>query len=118
MRQQQDAFGAEALGFLRVLDGHAGRTTGAGEDRDEAVAGVDRGLDDVRIFLGLQGEEFTRAARGEERGGSVRSEPLQALGVAGGVEVAVRLEVGDREGEQSGREDLLEFEGGHGTKEG
>ena len=118
MRQEQDALGAEALSFLRVLDGHARRAARAGEDRDESVAGVDRGLDDGGVFLGFEREELTRAARGEERGGAVGREPLQALGVAGGVEVAVGLEVGDREGEQSGGEDLLEFEGGHGTKEG
>ena len=116
VRQEQDAFGPEAFGFLRVLDGHARRAAGAGEDRDEPVAGVDRGLDDGGVFLGLQGEELTRTARGEERGGAVGREPPQALGVAGGVEVAVGLEVGDREGEQSGGEDLLEFEGGHEWK--
>jgi hypothetical protein len=118
MGQKQDALGAEALGFLCVLDGHARRATGAGEDRDESVAGIDRGLDDGGVFLGFEGKELTRAARGEERGGAVRSQPLQALGVARGVEIAVGLEVGDREGEQSGGEDLLEFEGGHGKKGG
>ena len=34
VRQEQDALGAETLGFLGVLDGHAGGAAGAGEDRD------------------------------------------------------------------------------------
>ena len=118
MGEEQDALGAEAFGFLGVLDGHARGSAGSGEDRHEAVAGVDRGLDHGRVFLGFQGEEFTGAAGGEERGGAVGSQPLQSLRVARGVEVAVSLEVGDREGEQSGGEDLLEFEGGHESKKG
>ena len=118
MRKQEDTLGAEAFGFLRILNRHAGRTAGTGEDRHEAVARINRGLDNGRVFLRLEGEEFTRAPCGEERGRAVGREPLQSLGVARGVEVTVGLEVGDREGEQSGGEDLLEFEGGHGTKEG
>ena len=34
--KEQDALGAEALGFLRVLDGYARRAAGAGENRDES----------------------------------------------------------------------------------
>ena len=84
--------------------------------RDPEVRFVPSGsaVADIRLAVNRK----YKTAGGEERGGSVGSEPLQALGVAGGGEVAVRLEVGDREGEQSGGEDLLEFEGGHGTKEG
>jgi hypothetical protein len=65
MRQQQDSLGTETLGLLGVLNRHAGRTAGAGEDRDEAVACVDGGLDDRGIFTCFEREEFPSAARGK-----------------------------------------------------
>ena len=114
MRQQQHALGAQALGFLRVGDGHARRAAGAGQDRHLAGAGGDGGADDVRILIGGQREELARAAGGEQGGGAVGSQPFQALGVGLGVEVALRVEIGHGEGEQSFRDDGLEFLGcGH-----
>ncbi|MCY1522580.1 hypothetical protein D9M68_574400 [compost metagenome] len=109
MRQQQQALGTEALGFLGVLDGQAGRAADAGEDRHGAGTGVDRGLDHRGVLVRCEGEEFTGSARGEERRGAVGSQPFQATGVGVGAKVAGSVEVGDGEGQQPGGEDGLEF---------
>ncbi|MCY1228490.1 hypothetical protein D9M72_408110 [compost metagenome] len=45
VRQQQHAGRAQALGFLRVGDGGAGRAAGAGQDRHLAGAGAHGGVD-------------------------------------------------------------------------
>ncbi len=97
VRQQQQTLGTQALGFLRHLDGQAGRTTDAGENRHRAGAGVDGGLDDLAVLARLQREELAGATGSEQRRGTVGAEPFQALDVAGAIEVALRVEVGDRE---------------------
>ncbi|MNO74458.1 hypothetical protein D3C76_654580 [compost metagenome] len=66
VRQQQQAFGAQTLGFLSVFDGLASRTADAGQNRHAGFAGVDGSLDDFRVFAGGQGEELTGAAGGEQ----------------------------------------------------
>ncbi|MCY1179474.1 hypothetical protein D9M73_198780 [compost metagenome] len=109
MRQQQQAFGTQALGFLGVFDGLAGRTTDASQDRYRGCAGIDSGLDHLAVFAGSQGEELTGAAGGEQGAGAVGGEPFQALDVAGAVEVALGVEVGDREGQQAAGEDGFQF---------
>ncbi len=108
VRQQQDAVGTGLLGRLRALDGKARGAARARDDRHLAAAGVHRGLDDAGVLVSGEREELARAARGEQRGGAVGGQPLQALGVGPGVEVAVGVEVGQREGQQSGGHDLLE----------
>ncbi|MNP32820.1 hypothetical protein D3C76_1260240 [compost metagenome] len=109
VRQQQQALGTQALGFLRVFDGLAGGATDAGEDGDRLGAGVDGGLDHLAVFAGSQGEELTGAASGEQGAGAVRGQPFQALDVASRVEVALGVEVGDRERQQAVGEDGFEF---------
>ncbi|MNO99935.1 hypothetical protein D3C76_917180 [compost metagenome] len=109
VRQQQQALGTQALGFLRVFDGLAGGATDTGEDRYRSGAGVDRGLDHLAVFAGGQGEEFTGTASGEQRAGAVGGQPLKALDVASRVEVALGIEVGDRERQQAVGEDGFEF---------
>jgi hypothetical protein len=96
------------------LDGDAGRATGASEDGDEPVARIDGGLDYGRVFLGFEGEELTRAAGREESCGTVWGEPLEALGIASGVKIAVRRKVGDWERQKAGGQYFLKLWGGHG----
>ena len=43
--EEEDTLRTEAFGFLSVLDGHAGRAAGAGENRDEPIARIDGGFD-------------------------------------------------------------------------
>ncbi|KRB17708.1 hypothetical protein ASD87_05225 [Achromobacter sp. Root170] len=109
MRQQQHALGALALGFLGVGDGGAGGAAGTGQDGDLALAGLDGGADDVRVFLGGQREELTGAAGREQGGGAVGGQPFQTSCIALGVEIAVLVEVGHGEGKQSFRNNGLEF---------
>ncbi len=109
VRQQQDALGAQALGFLGVGDGHAGRAAGAGQDGHLACAGFHRGADDVGIVVWRQREELAGATGGEQGGGAVGGQPFQALYIGLGAEVALRVEVGHGEGKQAFRDDLLEF---------
>ncbi|SPA41445.1 exported protein of unknown function [Cupriavidus taiwanensis] len=109
VRQQQHAGGAQALGFLRVGDGSAGRAAGAGQDRHLAGAGTHRGVDYGRVVLRRQREELAGAAGREQRGGAVGGQPFQARGVGLGREVALGVEVGDGEGQQAFGDDLLEF---------
>jgi len=97
MRQQQQALGTQALGLLRHLDGEAGRATDAGENRHRAGAGIHGSLDDLAVLARLQREELAGTAGSEQRRGTVGTEPFQALDVAGAIEVALRVEVGDRE---------------------
>ncbi|MOA19600.1 hypothetical protein D3C78_1399950 [compost metagenome] len=109
VRQQQQAFGAQTLGFLCVFDSLAGRTADTGQDWHAGGAGVDRSLDDFRIFAGRQREELTGAARGEQRRGAVWGQPFETLDITRAIEVALSIEIGDRERQQTGREDGLQF---------
>jgi hypothetical protein len=78
-----------------------------------AGTGVDRRLDDLAVFFTIERKVFARAAGSKQRGRAKRSEPLEARGVAGWVEIALGVEVGDREGKQAVRQGLLEFQGMH-----
>ncbi|MNI38162.1 hypothetical protein D3C73_922930 [compost metagenome] len=109
VRQQQQALGAQALGFLCVFNGLTGRTAHAGQDWHAGGASVDRRLDDFRIFAGRQREELTGAACGEQSRGAVWGQPFQTLDVTRAVEVALCIEIGNRERQQTGREDGLQF---------
>jgi len=109
VRQQQDAVRAGLLGGLGALDGEARGAAGARDDRHHAAAGVDRGLDDAGVLVAGQREELARAAGREQRARAVGSQPFEALLVALLVEVAVAVEVGQREREQAGAHDGLEF---------
>ncbi|MNZ82214.1 hypothetical protein D3C78_1009070 [compost metagenome] len=109
MRQQQQALGAQALGFLSVFDGLASGTANTGKDWHAGGAGIDGGLDDLRVLAGGQGEEFTGAARCEQGRGAIRGQPLEALDVAVAIEIALGSKVGDRERQQARREDGLQF---------
>ncbi len=109
MWQQQQPLRAKAFGFLSVGDRLAGRTTDTGENRDLARAGIDGGLDDIRIFLGGQRKELAGAAGSEECRCAIRRQPFQPLDVPGAVEVALRVEIGDRERQQARREDGFQF---------
>ncbi|MND99276.1 hypothetical protein D3C80_916580 [compost metagenome] len=109
VRQQQQTFGAQTLGFLCVFDSLAGRTADTGQDWHAGGASVDRSLDDFRIFAGRQREELTGAACGEQSRGAVWGQPFQALDVTRAIEVALSIEIGNRERQQTGREDGLQF---------
>ncbi len=109
VRQQQQALGAQALGFLSIFDGLAGRAADAGENRYAARAGVYSGFHYFRVFAGRQREELTGTAGGEQRRRAVGCQPLQALDVTSAMEVALGIEIGNRERQQSGGEDGLQF---------
>ena len=109
VRQQQQALGTQTLGFLSVFDGLAGGTADTGQDWHAGRAGIDGGLDDLRILAGGQGEEFTGATGCEQGRGAVRGQPLEALDVAVAIEIALGSEIGDRERQQARREDGLQF---------
>ncbi|MCY1516773.1 hypothetical protein D9M68_514230 [compost metagenome] len=109
VRQQQQALGPESLGLLGVLDGQPGWTTHPGKDRHAASAGVHGGLDHGAVLIRSQREEFSRATGREQRGSAIGSQPLQAPGIALGIEVAGGIEVGNREGQQARGKDELEF---------
>ncbi len=96
VRQQQKALGPQALGLLRILDGLAGCTTYARQDRYRRGACVHRCLDDLAVFAGSQGEELARTPGGEQRTRAVWGQPFQAFDVASLIEIALRSEVGDR----------------------
>jgi hypothetical protein len=74
------------------------------------------GLDDLGILPRLQGEEFARATRGEERRRAVRHQPFEARGIRLGRELELGVEIGQREGEQAALQDLLQFGGFHGRR--
>ena len=114
VRQQQNAVGAQALGFLGVGNGRARGAASAGNDRHLAAAGVDRGLDDLAVLIARQREVFARAAGGEQRAGAKGREPFQARGIALGVEIALGREVRHREGQQAGAHHFFEILGIHG----
>ena len=65
--QQQQARGAEPLGFARERDRCARRPAGAGEDGDPAAAGLDSDADDLGVLRKLEREELAGAARCEQR---------------------------------------------------
>ncbi|MNY26560.1 hypothetical protein D3C86_1604170 [compost metagenome] len=109
MRHQQDAVRAQALGFLGVFDGHAGRAAGAGQDGYLATAGFHRGADHVRIVLLRQREELARAAGCEQGRGAVRGQPFQAFDIGRWAEIALFVKVGHGERKQAVRNNLLEF---------
>ncbi|MNO43099.1 hypothetical protein D3C76_333120 [compost metagenome] len=107
--QQQQALGAQAFGFLGIFDGLAGGTADTGEDRHAAGAGIDGGLDHLAVLAGGQGEELTGTAGGEQGTGAVGGQPFQAFDVAGAMEIALGIEIGDREGQQAAGEDGFQF---------
>ena len=109
VRQQQQALGAQALGFLRHLDGHAGRAANASQDRYGLLAGIHGSLDHGAVFIRRQGEELASTAGSEQSGSTVRCQPLEAADVASLVEITGSIEVGHRERQQTGGEDGLKF---------
>ncbi|MNP01421.1 hypothetical protein D3C76_932350 [compost metagenome] len=109
VRQQQQAFGAQTLGFLGVFDGLTGRTADAGQDWHAGGASVDGSLDDFRVFTGRQREKLTGTACGEQSRGAVWGQPFKTLDVTSAIEIALGIEIGDRERQQTGREDGLQF---------
>ena len=118
MRQQQDAVGASLFSRLRALDGKAGRPASARNDGHLATAGVHRRLDDLRVFIPGQREEFAGAASRKQGTGAIRSQPLQPVDVALAMEVALRIEVGQGKGQQAAGENGFEFLGIHGVGPG
>ena len=88
---------AEALGLLTKSDGAAGRPARAGQERRLATAGFNRHFNDVTVLGVGQEKKLGGAASGKQRTGAVGRESLQALGIGGWREVALGVEVGDRE---------------------
>ncbi|GGL96064.1 hypothetical protein GCM10009425_03750 [Pseudomonas asuensis] len=85
-----------------MLDSDASRATGTGEDRNHAFAGIHRRFDDVGVFLLVQREELTGAARSKQGAGAIRSQPFQALDVSIAAEFALYIKIGHWKGQQSG----------------
>ena len=109
VRQQQQTFGAEAFGFLSVLDGLACRTAHTGEDRHTGRAGIHCGFHHLGIFAGREGKELTGTASSEQSRGAVRGQPFKALDVARLVEITLGVEIGHRERQQTVGKDGLQF---------
>ena len=109
VRQQQQAFGTEALGFLSVFDGLTGRTADTGEDRHAGGTGIHCRLHNLGIFAGGQGEKLTGAACSEQCSGTLGGQPLQALDIAGLMEITLCVEIGHGERQQTVGEDGLQF---------
>lgn len=107
--QQQQAFGTQALGFLSVFDGLTGCTAYTGQNRHAGGAGINGSLDDFGVFAGCQGEELTCTAGSEQSACAIRGQPLEAFDVARAMEIALSIEIGNRERQQTGREDGLQF---------
>ena len=101
--QEAERLGAKGLLLLPHY------LTEASQDRHTGGASVDGSLDDFRVLAGRQREKLTGAARGEQRRGTVWGQPLETLDVARTIEVALSVEIGDRERQQTGREDGLQF---------
>ena len=113
MRQQQNAVGAGTLGLLCALDGKTRGTTGTGNDRHLAAAGVHCCFDDFRVLVTSQRKELAGTTGGKQGCGAIRGQPFQALDVAFPVEVTVGIEVGQRERQQAVGHDGFEFLGIH-----
>ena len=63
---------------------------------------LSRSVAGLKVFL-------TGAASGEQGTGAIRGQPFQAFDVASLVEIALGVEVGDRERQQAGGEDGFQF---------
>ena len=113
VRQQQNAVGAQALGFLRAGHRKTGRAADAGNDGHLAGAGINRRLDDQRVFVAGEREKFARAASGKKRGRAVRGQPFEALDVAARAKIALLVKVGDGKGQKAGADDGCEVLGVH-----
>ena len=114
VRQQQNAVGTQALGLLGMGDGHAGRATGTGNDRHLATASVHSSLDDGAVLRPHQRKVLPRSTGCKQGAGAVGGQPFQTLCVGAGAEFALRVEVGDGEGQQAGAHDGFEVLRGHG----
>jgi hypothetical protein len=114
VRHQQDALRAEAFGFLRKSDGGTGGAAGAGQDRHFAAAGFDRHPYHVGILGGGQRKELAGAACHKQGARTVGSQPFEPSCISARAEFALRIEIGDREGQQAGGKRLFEFLRIHG----
>ncbi len=96
VRQHQDTRRSGLLGAPGQVDRHARAIAHAGQHRHIGRAVVDRGADHRVILVIADREELARAARREQPRRPVGRQPLQALGIAGSVELAIDAEIGDR----------------------
>ena len=67
VRHQQDFVSASFFRRLRALDRQARSLTGARDDRRNAAAGVDCGLNDAHVLVTRQRKELARTASKGER---------------------------------------------------
>ncbi len=108
MRQQKKTVGARLLDDFRRLNGERGPVTATRDDRHIARHVLCRTCN-LAHFDRRERKEFTRATSGKQRGRLKTREPLHVAAIAIQIELVVRREVRDREGQESRTDTRLYF---------
>ncbi len=97
MRHEENACGTSLLRGPRHFNGHARAVASTGYDRRMAAAGLDSNANRLGMLRQGQGEDLAGAARREQARRSIGQQPLEACAITGRVQIAIVIEVGQRE---------------------
>ena len=100
-RHQEHAVGTELLGCGHAGPCLGGPSAGPGPDGDAAVRHLEPAGEDASLLVGGEGTELAGAARQEQGTRLAVDVALDALGQPVQVQIEVRVEGGERKGEQT-----------------
>jgi hypothetical protein len=109
MRQQQQPFGAQALGFLRVFDGLTGRAANTGKIGTLVAQVSTAVLITCEYSLAAREKNSPVPPAANKADAPYGASHSRALDVALTVKITLSIEIGERKRQQARREDGLQF---------